>query len=259
MEDANGERPIRKSRKLGQCFLSDFRFLNKEARIISPDGKRVLEIGPGDGRLSERLLTAKELILVEKDPRFAALLREKFAQKSNVRVIEGDFLELEPFDVDLVAGNLPYYISSDITFRLVKWKFRRAVLMFQKEFARKLCARGREMSRISFFAQHYFSIREHITVPKTAFRPRPKVDSALIELVPTGAPQILPDVHEAITALFQHRQKQLASSIRMYCKGRGLGAESVLSRLRDKGIPLNKRIFQLSRDEIMKIGKEISA
>ncbi|MEM0437896.1 MAG: 16S rRNA (adenine(1518)-N(6)/adenine(1519)-N(6))-dimethyltransferase RsmA, partial [Candidatus Micrarchaeia archaeon] len=248
----------RKNRKLGQCFLSDSRILDREARIISPEGRRVLEIGAGDGRLSERLLSAKELALVEKDPRFASLLRDKFSKNMNVRVIQGDFLGLEPFDVDLIVGNVPYNISSAITFRLIDWKFRRAVLMFQKEFARKLCARGSEMSRISFFAQHYFSIVEHFIVPKSAFRPRPKVDSALVELAPTHAPPIPPAVHQAITTLFQHRQKQLSSSIRVYCRETGKNPERVLAHIQSAGIPLNKRIFQLSHSEIMKIGKEIS-
>lgn len=244
---------------LGQCFLSNPSYLDFEAEAISPSHKAILEIGGGDGRLTERLVTgsAKKVFVVEKDPIYAAMLRQKFAQ-NNVEVIEGDFLCLRPFKVDVVCGNLPYYISSAITFRLADWNFKRAVLMYQKEFCEKMLASGNDKSRLSFFSQYYFNMKPLLIVPQGAFSPRPKVDSMLIELLPKRPAPINPSTREIISMLFQHRPKALNASIRMACKRKGVGGcAAILEQLSGK-FGTSKRIFEFSNEEILEIGNEIA-
>ena len=250
---------VKRKKSLGQCFLSDPEYLDAEAEIISPNQKFVLEIGGGDGRLTERLVSlgAKKVYVVEKDPEYALLLRKKFAT-NNVEVIEDDFLDVKPFKVDIICGNIPYYISSAITFKLQEWRFRRAVLMYQKEFGEKMCATGNQKSRLSFFTQYYFECEPLFTIPHTAFSPAPKVDSILLELIPKEVDPLPPRVSNVISALFQHRLKTIRATLKIICKGNKTpGRLSTIDELASH-IDLSKRIFELSSDEILLLGKEIA-
>ncbi|NYZ73712.1 ribosomal RNA small subunit methyltransferase A, partial [Candidatus Micrarchaeota archaeon] len=204
-------------KSLGQCFLEDKNILALEAKLANPNNKSVLEIGAGDGRLTEALLalSPKKIIAVEKDPRFAAILKEKFANEKTIEVIERDFLELEfPDDVDVVVGNIPYYISSDIVFALAPLKFERAVLMVQKEFARKMIAKPKDSNygRLSVTSQLAFNIRLERTVLRHLFKPTPKVDSAIIVLAPTGT-KLTQFQENVIRWLFQHKNKTVRNAL----------------------------------------------
>ncbi len=202
---------------MGQCFLEDRNILALEARLAEPEGKTVLEIGPGDGRLTDAVLALRprKVIAVEKDPRFAALLKEKYGSRKDVEVAEADFLDFEPQEgFDVVVGNIPYYISSDIVFRLAPMRFERAVLMVQKEFAQKMAARPGEKNygRLSVTSQLAFGIRLERTVLRHLFRPVPEVDSAIIVLSPTGA-RLSPRQENVIRWLFQHKNKTVRNAL----------------------------------------------
>jgi 16S rRNA (adenine1518-N6/adenine1519-N6)-dimethyltransferase len=202
-------------KSLGQNFLIDQNILRKEARLANPKGKTVLEIGPGDGRLSEKVLELEpaRLFAVEKDPRMAELLSEKFHGR-NVTLVEGDFLELELPEVDVVVGNIPYYITSQIVFRLATQKFERAVLIVQKEFAQKMAAgtKDRNYGRLSVTAQLAFDVELVQLVPRHLFRPIPKVDSALIILRPTGR-RLTQKEENVIRYLFTHKNKTVRNAL----------------------------------------------
>ena len=207
----------RKRKSLGQCFLGDRNILALEAKLANPKGKTVLEIGAGDGRLTEALLAQKpkKIIAVEKDPGFAAILKEKFASRSDVVVLEADFLELAlPDDVDVVVGNIPYYISSDIVFSLAPMRFERAVLMVQKEFAQKMVAKPKDgnYGRLSVTSQLAFTIRLERTVLRHLFKPMPKVDSAIILITPTGT-KLTRFQENVIRWLFQHKNKTVRNAL----------------------------------------------
>ncbi|MEM3364217.1 MAG: 16S rRNA (adenine(1518)-N(6)/adenine(1519)-N(6))-dimethyltransferase RsmA [Candidatus Micrarchaeia archaeon] len=249
---------LKRSKSLGQCFLSSAQYLDAEAELVAPSQKTIVEIGAGDGRLSERLISlgAKKLFLIEKDAEYASILRNKF-EGYNVEVIEGDFLGIAPFKVDIVCGNIPYYISSQITFRLLDWRFKRAVLMYQKEFCLKMLEAGKVKSRLSFFSQYYFDMEPLFTVPRQAFRPVPKVDSMLIELVPKKVAPLSKEVSSAITMLFQHRPKTLASSLKVILKQVAGKKPVAIPKQFDK-YGLSKRIFELSNNEILEIGTELA-
>ena len=170
----------------------------------------------------------KKIIAVEKDPKFASILREKFASRGEsagsgdvggrsavVEVVERDFLEFGvPGDVDVVVGNIPYYISSDIVFALAPLKFERAILMVQKEFAQKMVAKpnDRNYGRLSVTSQLAFTVRLERTVLRHLFRPMPKVDSAIIILAPTGT-KLTPFQENVIRWLFQHKNKTVRNAL----------------------------------------------
>jgi 16S rRNA (adenine1518-N6/adenine1519-N6)-dimethyltransferase len=208
-----------RKKSLGQCFLEDKNILALEAKLAHITGKRALEIGPGDGRLTEALLAEKpeKLFAVEMDPRFATALREKFANETKtgiIEIIEGDFLEVKIPGVDIVIGNIPYYISSDIVFTLAKLPIERAVLMVQKEFAMKMVAKAGDdnYGRLSVTAQLAFDVRIERKVPAHLFRPMPKVDSAIIVLKPTGF-RISALQENVIRALYQHKNKTARNAL----------------------------------------------
>ena len=125
--------------KLGQHFLMDRDTTMRIASYaeLKPED-RVLEIGPGPGNLTEALASrAARVYAVEIDPDLAAELSGRF---SNVQVIEGDALKVELPDYNKIVSNLPYQISSRITYRLLSRPFETAVLMYQWEFAKRMAA-----------------------------------------------------------------------------------------------------------------------
>ncbi len=211
----SSERP-RRRKELGQCFLEDRNVLALEARLAAPEGKRVLEIGPGDGRLTDAMLALGpvKVLAVEKDPRFAAILREKYKTRSEVEIAEADFLDFEPPAFDVVVGNIPYYISSDIIFRLARLSFERGVLMVQKEFAEKMCATpgSGTYGRLSVTSQIAFDVRLERPVLRHLFRPVPKVDSAIILIRPTGV-RLSAFQENVIRAMFQHKNKTVRNAL----------------------------------------------
>lgn len=206
-----------RKKSLGQCFMEDKNILRFEVDAAGAiEGKRVLEIGPGDGRLSEIIESKnpEKLYLVEKDSRFAQILREKFALNKKVEVIEGDFLEIEFPQVDIVFGNIPYYISSEIIFSLKDKKIEKALLMVQKEFAKKMVQKHGEgnYGRLSVTSQIFFKTKILKSVPNHLFRPMPQVDSAIIELIPTNA-QLSLEQEDIIRFLYQHKNKTVRNAL----------------------------------------------
>ncbi len=251
---------MRRKKHLGQHFLSNSNVLNAEAVLI-PVGSKVLEIGGGDGRLSERLARrASELHIVEKDIEYAELLRAKFSCNPHVHIINADFLDVPPgsLEVDYIIGNIPYYISSQITFRLLDWKFKRAYIMYQKEFAAKLIAKGNKRSRMSFFASYYFNIKRVFNISRSMFSPMPKVDSTLMEISIRNARRLDLSVEEFITNLFQYRLKSIRATLNLIIKQKSLNS-SAEDLCRELGMDCSKRVFELDEAQIIKLGKKLSS
>lgn len=204
-----------RKKSLGQCFLEDRNILRLEAELAKAGGKVVLEIGAGDGRLTEAVLAKNpaRIIAIELDSAFASLLRDKFAGKQ-VEVLEADAMEAELPQFDVAVGNIPYYISSGIIFRLATLQFERAVLMVQKEFAAKMAAEPGDSNygRLSVTSGLCFSVKYERMVPRHLFRPMPKVDSAIIILTPTGRRPTQGE-ENVIRWLFQHRNRTVRNAL----------------------------------------------
>lgn len=157
---------------------------------------KVLEVGPGTGNLTVRILEkAKHVTAVEMDPRMAAELTKRVQGKPEQRKLEimiGDFVKATLPYFDVCISNTPYQISSPLIFRLLSHRplFRTAILMFQREFAMRLVARPNTelWSRLSANVQLYSKVDLVMHVGKNNFRPPPKVESSVVRLVPLDPP-----------------------------------------------------------------------
>jgi 16S rRNA (adenine1518-N6/adenine1519-N6)-dimethyltransferase len=204
-------------KSLGQHFLKDKNILAKEARLLAVRGKAVLEIGPGDGRLTEQLLLAgaKKVIAVEKDTRLVGALKERFAG-CPVEILNADFLEINPqeFNIEKIAGNIPYYISSQIVFRLKEFDFEDAVIMVQDEFAKKMVAAPKSpgYGRLSVTSQLSYELKYAQKVPRHLFMPPPRVDSAII-LLKKSPNRMGTREEDIIRALFSHKNKTVRNAL----------------------------------------------
>ncbi len=211
--------PHRKRKSLGQHFLRDARVAD---RAVAHAGLRpedvVLEIGPGAGVLTRRLAPrCREVVAIEVDRALAERLAAEALPR--VRVIAADAVA-EPFPAfDACVSNLPYQVSSPILFKLLRERFRVAVLMVQKEFADRLVARPDtpEYGRLSVSAASRAAVERLERVGRGAFDPPPQVDSALVRVTPRPSPFPVRDValfDGVVKAAFTQRRKTLANALR---------------------------------------------
>lgn len=183
---------------------------------------RVIEIGCGPGGLTERLLErAPEVIGIETDPQLAAGLRARFGSDPRFRLIEGDVLEVDfaPLAPAVVCGNIPYYITGPILKKTLALgaSLVRAVFLVQREVALRLAARpgNREYGYLSAAAQALCAVEIVMTVKAGAFRPPPKVDSAVVRLTPLAAPRVAdyPAFLAFAEQCFRHKRKTLRNNL----------------------------------------------
>lgn len=178
---------MQKKKSLGQHFLRSQSALAAVAGAadITPN-EQVLEIGPGEGALTEHLLKAgADVIAIEKDHRLIPVLQERFAH-TTLTVHEGDALQIDPRTLDIappykVVGNIPYYITGALIrkFLTLPMQPTRLVFLVQKEVAERI-ARSKKESILSLSVKVYGTPKYIKTVPRGAFLPPPKVDSAIL-------------------------------------------------------------------------------
>jgi len=217
---------LRADKSLGQNFLQDHFALEKivtAAQIQLSDV--VLEIGPGLGSLTRYLaVSAREVVAVELDEELIPPLQAVLAPHQNVRVIQGDILELSPKELVnenkyLVVANIPYYITSAVIRHLLESDFkpRRIVLTIQKEVAERICAKAGDMSLLALSVQVYGKPHIAARIPAGAFFPAPKVDSAVLVIEIYLSPQIKPELLEQFFKLtkagFSQKRKTLRNSL----------------------------------------------
>jgi 16S rRNA (adenine1518-N6/adenine1519-N6)-dimethyltransferase len=232
--DSRGSHTPRK--RFGQNFLADAYYLGRIVSAIAPEpGDAIVEIGPGLGALTRPLLErVRHLTVVEIDRDLAARLREEFHPERltlyNADALRFDFSSL---GTDLrVVGNLPYNISTPILFHLAAFEscLRDLHVMLQKEVVDRMQAEPatEEYGRLSVMLQSRFAVERLFTVPPGAFRPAPKVDSAVARLRPLGAarPQIRDEKLFAgvVAAAFNQRRKTLRNTLKPWFDGAALEA-----------------------------------
>ena len=246
------------SKRLSQSFLSDERILNREVEHAAPYGKTVLEIGPGFGFLTRMLAAAgaKKVIAVEKDARLIPILEGELSNFKCIEIVNEDFLDGN-FKADIIVSNVPYAISSPLLFKIAEMKFERAVLCLQKEFVERMLAKPgtREYSRLSVTSQAAFKMKLIEKVPRSAFSPQPQVDSAIVELIPTGE-KLSPKAAKLILHLFQHRKKTLRAALADAAEELGMAKDEARAAADRSGIP-GRRVFTLTKDEIVTLASSL--
>lgn len=240
-------------RRKGQNFLVDQSILQRIADYadLHPSDS-ILEIGSGTGNLTEVLSRrASKVYAVEVDRNLADGLKGKF---DNVEVIQGDALKVELPNYNKVVSNLPYQISSKITYRILGRPFDLAVLMYQKEFAKRMIAKAgsKDYGKLSMVTGHYSKSEILEYVPRSVFRPNPRVGSAIIRL---HARQDKLDVDNNIfmrlaTGIFSHRRKKLRSALQAI----GVSAKSLADI---DGSILEKRAEEIDPEEAARLSKQI--
>lgn len=241
--------------KLGQNFLIDKKTAEREVEYanINQDDV-VLEIGPGKGILTEIISKkAKKVIAIELDNKLVYELKKTFF--GNVEFIHGNALEIDFNKLtrfNKVVANLPFQISSPLTFKLLEYDFDLAVLIYQKEFAERMIAQpgNKNYSRLSVnvYFKSICEILEHI--PKTFFKPQPKVDSSIVRIIPRNNSPF--DVYDEqlffnITKkLFSHRRKKIKTILK----------EKYKENINEISF-LENRVEDLTPEQIGKLSNEI--
>lgn len=255
---------VRAKKGLSQHFLADCGVLQKQVELAGlKKTDTVLEIGPGLGTLTERLLArAGKVVAVEADAALAGYLEDRFSGDINagrLEIVRGDALKVRLPKFTKTVSNLPYKISSDITFRLLEEKFECAILMYQQEFAERMCAPAGSdaYSRLSVNVFFRAECEILMKVPRSAFYPVPDVDSAIVRLCPRQKPPFAVRDERAffsvVGGLFSHRRKKIANGLELWAAGKK--AKKRMGEAAKRGeIPHGgMRVEQLSPQEIGEI------
>jgi 16S rRNA (adenine1518-N6/adenine1519-N6)-dimethyltransferase len=255
---ALSELGTRPHKRLGQHFLIDSSVVDRivSAAQLGP-GDTTLEIGPGLGVLSEKLVErGARLYLVEVDAGLAERLRERFVKHGHVNIITADFLTLDlsatfPEPVVQVVASLPYNVATPILFRLLehRHKFPHVTVMIQKEVAERLSAApGTKAYGVpSVLVQLYATVKTVCTVRPRSFFPPPQVDSQVVRLVFQNTPRVTVQdervFSQIVKAAFAQRRKTLRNALRAAGYS---NLDTVSARI---GIDLQRRGETLSVEE----------
>ena len=244
---------ITPSSKLGQNFLVDpaLRDAVAEAAGITGDDD-VLEVGAGVGTLTIALARrARRVVAVEYDRALMPALMEVVSPLANVDVVNQDILKYKPKGGEVIAGNIPYYLTGALIRIFLDHPPRpkRLSLVVQKEVAERwTAATGASVATVA--VQVFATPRMVFSIPATAFSPQPRVDSALVVLDVRDKPAIGVDDFGAffrfVEAVFQQRRKQLGGTL---ARISGIGSSEAAARLRDAGIDPHRRPQTLSLPE----------
>ena len=254
---------IKPKKSLGQNFLIDNNILNKIIKLTNIKNCNVVEIGPGSGNLTKKIIEQKpkNIILVEKDFFLSKNLKDKFEKLSKLQVFNEDILK---FDLEkkikeetIIIGNLPYNISSQILIKLIKFtkwlpKYKKLILMFQKEVADKILAKYKSpyYGRLSIITAARLKVTNHFNVSPNSFYPVPKVQSTVLVLEPIKNKkfkvQNIESLEKITHIFFSRKRKMINKALKELFKNPILVAKKMK-------INLNLRPSELSEDEYFKI------
>lgn len=244
MRDWSPDRPPPARKSLGQHFLHDRRVLEAIADALRIDaGTTVVEIGPGRGVLTDVLAErAGAVVAIEVDRALVPILRDRYANRRHVRIVEADVLETDLHALAggdfVLAGNVPYYITTPILFHaLAAPRPVRAVFLVQKEVAERVVATpgSKAYGALSVNVQTVAKGQIVMRVPPGAFRPPPKVDSAVLVVEPLAEPMISAAEEERFRSFVQQvfgmRRKQLRRVLRGVVSIDAAEADAMLTAL----------------------------
>ncbi len=271
MSDTSGIQDGHRARKrFGQNFLTDEAVIARIVSAIAPQAEdRLIEIGPGLGALTCQLIQPlTHLTVVELDRDIIPKLKERCSKQkttenqsslSKLTILEQDALtlDLEPLATEgplRIAGNLPYNIATPLIFHLLEQSKHIVdmTFMLQKEVVDRLAAHpgNRDYGRLSLMVQAVADVESLFVVPPTAFNPPPKVDSAIVRLVPRARPLVPDDLKplfgELVSLAFAHRRKTLQNNLK-----HRLPTSTIIQA----GIDPGTRAEQVSLDEFIKLAR----
>ena len=260
---------IHPRKRLGQSFLEDVNITCRIAALVAPAGdETVVEIGAGLGVLTAELAKeAGRVIALEIDQRLLGVLRDRFAGSDRVEIVAGDVLAYDfssacPGRRIKVVGNLPYYISTPILFRLITYRrtIGSMVLMFQKELADRITSPPgtKEYGIPSVIVARYTRVIRSMTVSPTCFYPVPDVVSSVLSFVvcedeTTPEEEVL--FAMTVRSAFSHRRKTLWNNLR----AAGFTLDTLEQVMKKTGIKGSRRAETLTVDEFRLLATELAA
>jgi len=260
---------LRPKKSLGQNFLADHNALLKivrESEISAED--HILEIGAGLGGLTRLLAVhAKAVTAIEIDQDLFPALEAVTQPFKNVRLIQGDILEIRPADLFIgggykVVANIPYYITSAVVRRLLEAQVRpdRIVLTMQREVAERIVNQDKKMSLLSLSVQVYGEAHIASHIPAACFYPQPQVDSSVLIIDVYEQPRVPEDqmrlLFRLAHAAFNQKRKMLRSSLRSVLAGDLKSTSSVLENV---GIDPSRRPESLSLEDWIRLTEVVKS
>ena len=239
-------------KKYSQNFLIDENILRKISNLIPSENLKALEIGPGDGKLTDKIVNKKlsSLTLVEIDEDLIKKLKCKYSNVKKMKIINANILKLSlDKKYQLVISNLPYNISSQILVKLSTLEIRPdiLILMFQKEFAQRLL--DKKLNSINSLVKCFYDIKFNFIVSKNCFRPIPKVDSCVLTFKKLKKRLITnKELNEFILfkrKLFSHKRKSLKNILKNY-------------KIKNN-FNLNLRVENLNLEELIKLFRAVNS
>lgn len=239
-------------KKFSQNFLIDKNILNKISKLIHKKNLKIIEIGPGDGRLTDFILdlTPRDLKLIEIDKDLIPILKLKYSKNSKVKIFNKDILDYNIDEkIDLIVSNLPYNISSQILVKicLLEHLPNRLILMFQKEFACRLL--DKKLNSLNSLVNCFYEIEKNFQVSRNSFRPIPKIDSTVLLFVKRESSKLhINEIDNFILFkryLFSHKRKKLNNLLKKY-------------HFKKEEFNLNKRVEDICLEELLKIFREVN-
>jgi 16S rRNA (adenine1518-N6/adenine1519-N6)-dimethyltransferase len=249
--------------RLGQHFLHDPSILSRIADAAAiGDGDLVLEIGPGKGGLTAQLAArARRVVAIEADGRLAAALAQAFAGRP-VEIVHGDALKAPWPPADCVCGNIPYQITSPLIERALQPPRPRVVVfLVQREVADRLAAPpgSRAYGALSAGVQLVATVERLFGVPRGAFRPAPRVESALVRITPLRPAPLAAGAERATRALiraaFQRRRQQLRRTV---AETAGIPRPAAEALLASVGVPPETRPEMLAPAQFVALAQALA-
>jgi 16S rRNA (adenine1518-N6/adenine1519-N6)-dimethyltransferase len=217
-------------KSLGQNFLIDKNIIKKIVNLSNIQNRHVIEIGPGNGELTDEIINnkPKSITLIEKDFDLSKKLRKKYSENKNLIIFNNDILK---FDLEkiikkesMIIGNLPYNISSQILVKMIKLKkwppdFFDLIFMFQKELGEKIIGlyQTPNYGRISILANSRLKVINNFFVSPNCFRPKPKITSMVIHFKPKSTLLSIKDIlnlEEVTKIFFSNKRKMINKNIK---------------------------------------------
>lgn len=273
-KDILNQNGIKLNKNLGQNYLID---KNKRDQIINfgniDKNDVILEIGTGIGTLTIELAKkARKVIAIEQDSKICGILAKRIEDEKidNVELINDDALNVEFPKFNKIISNLPYQISSPITFKFLDYDFDLAILMYQKEFADRMNGEvgTKNYSRLSAMLYFKCNVEKLTDVSQESFIPKPKIDSTVVRLTPKENEISDEDfkVYSKFTkALFQHRNKKIRNALidsrHIICNLDKKEMKRRMNEIEDDEINdyLKKRVIVLNPEEILFLSKKINS